>query len=53
MTLPIYIWSQLRFPQKLPEVLALGATILVVSSLLVTFAEVVRRRGAKVTLTGV
>ncbi|MFZ5791245.1 MAG: ABC transporter permease [Pseudomonadota bacterium] len=53
VTLPIYIWSQLRFPQKLPEVLALGATILVVSSFLVTFAEVVRRRGAKTTLTGV
>src|SRR5581483_4598768 len=27
-TLPIYIWSQLRFPQKLPGVLALGSCIL-------------------------
>jgi spermidine/putrescine transport system permease protein len=53
VTLPIYIWSQLRFPQKLPEVLALGATILVVSSFLVTFAQVVRRRGARVTLSGI
>jgi spermidine/putrescine transport system permease protein len=53
VTLPIYIWSQLRFPQKLPEVLALGATILVASSFLVTFAEVVRRQGRKATLTGV
>ena len=27
-TLPIYIWGQLRFPDKLPMVLALGALIL-------------------------
>jgi spermidine/putrescine transport system permease protein len=54
VTLPIYIWSQLRFPQKLPEVLALGASILVVSSFMVTFAELVRRRGTRATLlTGV
>ena len=44
-TLPIYIWSQLRFPQKLPSVLALGATILVASAVLVVFAEWVRSRG--------
>jgi spermidine/putrescine transport system permease protein len=49
VTLPIYIWSQLRFPQKLPEVLALGATILIASSFLVTFAEVIRRRGVRTT----
>jgi len=44
-TLPIYIWSQLRFPYKLPEVLALGAAILVVSTLVVVFAEWLRSRG--------
>ena len=44
-TLPIYIWSQLRFPYKLPAVLALGASILVVSAALVVFAERVRSRG--------
>lgn len=48
-TLPIYIWSQLRFPSKLPSVLALGACILVASFILVTFAEWVRRRGSKGT----
>jgi len=32
-TLPIYIWSQLRFPAKLPAVLALGSAILVVTVL--------------------
>ena len=27
-TLPVYIWGQLRFPERLPMVLALGALIL-------------------------
>jgi spermidine/putrescine transport system permease protein len=44
-TLPIYIWGQLRFPSKLPEVLALGALILVASTVLVVIAEWVRSRG--------
>ena len=47
-TLPIYIWSQLRFPGRLPSVLALGACILVFSFIIVTFAEWVRRRGVQV-----
>ena len=45
VTLPIYIWGQLRFPYKLPAVLALGALILVATTLLVVFAEWVRSRG--------
>lgn len=44
-TLPIYIWGQLRFPYKLPSVLALGAAILVASALLVVFAEWLRSLG--------
>ena len=44
-TLPIYIWGQLRFPYKLPVVLALGAVILVVSCVLVVVAEWVRGLG--------
>ena len=44
-TLPIYIYSQLRFPQKLPSVLALGACILVVSFIVVFFSQWLRRRG--------
>ncbi len=44
-TLPLHIWSQLRFPAKLPAVLALGSAILFVSILLVTVAERLRRRG--------
>ncbi|MBI3677139.1 MAG: ABC transporter permease [Proteobacteria bacterium] len=44
-TLPIYIWGQLRFPYKLPTVLALGALILMASTVLVVFAEFVRSHG--------
>jgi spermidine/putrescine transport system permease protein len=44
-TLPIYIWGELRFPQKLPVVLALGATILVATAAMVVFAEWVRSLG--------
>jgi len=46
-TLPLYIWSQLRFPKKLPSVLALGACILIASLCIVTFAEWIRRRGTQ------
>ena len=44
-TLPIYMWSQLRFPQKLPSVLALGSVILVVSFAVVFFSQWLRGRG--------
>ena len=46
-TLPLYIWSQLRFPRNLPVVLALGACILMASFIVITFAEWVRRQGVK------
>ncbi|MBU2108515.1 MAG: ABC transporter permease [Alphaproteobacteria bacterium] len=48
-TLPLYIWGQLRFAAKLPGVLALGTLLLVGSFLLVTIAEVIRRRAARRT----
>lgn len=44
-TLPIFIYSQLRFPQKLPSVLALGACILVVSFVVVFFSQWLQRQG--------
>ena len=47
VTLPIYIWAQLRFPFKLPTVLALGALILLVSCVLVVTAEWVRSLGQR------
>lgn len=45
-TLPIFIWSQLRFPAKLPGVLALATCTLAFSSILVVAAEALRRMGA-------
>ncbi|MDH3688100.1 MAG: ABC transporter permease [Gammaproteobacteria bacterium] len=54
VTLPVFIWSQLRFPNRLPAVLALGACILMASFVLVTFAEWFRRRGVQLkTSSGV
>ena len=44
-TLPLYIWSQLRFPKSLPVVMALGSLILAVSVVLALTAELLRRRG--------
>ena len=51
-TLPIYIWGQLRFPERLPMVLALGAIILTVSVVLVVLAEYVRNLGVKKPMVG-
>jgi len=48
-TLPIYIWGQLRFAAKLPGVLALGTLLLVASFVLMTVAEILRRRAARRT----
>ncbi len=58
VTLPVYIWSQLRFPAKLPSVMALGTILLAVSVLLLIVAEILRRRaaakqGIETTLAGV
>jgi spermidine/putrescine transport system permease protein len=49
VTLPIYIWGQLRFVAKLPGVLALGTLLLVGSFILLTIAEVLRRRAEQRT----
>lgn len=46
-TLPVYIWGQLRFAAKLPGVLALGTLLLVGSFVLITIAEMLRRRAAR------
>ncbi|WP_374312670.1 ABC transporter permease [Dongia sp.] len=48
-TLPIFLYGQLRFPQRLPMTLALGSTILVVSTIIVVFSEILRRRGVPTT----
>ncbi|MGJ8609908.1 MAG: ABC transporter permease [Octadecabacter sp.] len=46
-TLPVYIWSQLRFPQRIPSVMALGTLLLILSVLLLTLSEFLRRRSAR------
>lgn len=48
-TLPIYIWGQLRFASRLPAVLALGTIMLIGSFVLVTIAEILRRRAVRRT----
>lgn len=53
ITLPVYIWGQLRFAGKLPSVLALGTLLLVGSFLLLSIAELLRRRAERRTkMTG-
>jgi spermidine/putrescine transport system permease protein len=44
-TLPIYIWTQLRFPQSFPSLLALSSLILILSFALVFFSLWLSRVG--------
>ncbi|WGH78304.1 ABC transporter permease [Jannaschia ovalis] len=44
-TLPVYIWSLLRFPRQIPVVMALGTILVIISILILTLAEWNRRRG--------
>ena len=44
-TLPVYLWGQLRFPQRIPVVMALGTILVLLSVALVVVAEWARRRG--------
>ena len=46
-TLPVYLYSQLRFPNRLPGALALGSLILIVSTVLVIISEIIRKRGVQ------
>lgn len=38
ITLPVYMWSQLRFPQKLPMLLAVASLQIALSAILITMA---------------
>jgi spermidine/putrescine transport system permease protein len=51
VTLPLYIWGQLRFPNRLPEILALGSCMLLGTLALIVVGEVLRRRGAAQSVT--
>lgn len=46
-TLPVYIWGLLRFPERVPVIMALGTILVAASVILLTTAEVLRRRGAR------
>jgi spermidine/putrescine transport system permease protein len=46
-TMPVYIWVLLRFPGQLPVVMALGTILVALSIVLLTIAEIMRRRGLK------
>ena len=42
-TFPVYLYSQLRLPRQLPQVIAVAVVILVISAVVVIAAEVLRR----------
>ncbi|MFT7059699.1 MAG: spermidine/putrescine transport system permease protein [Pseudorhodobacter sp.] len=44
-TLPVYIFSQFRFPKSVPVIMALGTVLVCLSIVLLAFAEYFRRRG--------
>jgi spermidine/putrescine transport system permease protein len=44
-TLPVYMYSQLRFPRRLPVIVALGAIIMISSIVIIILAERLRRVG--------
>ena len=44
-TLPVYVWSLLRFPKSIPVVMALGTILVLLSVVLLVVAELYRRRG--------
>jgi spermidine/putrescine transport system permease protein len=46
-TLPVYLWGQLRFPARLPMIMALGTILVILSIVLLVIAESFRRRGLK------
>ena len=47
VTLPVYMWTQVRFPQTLPTILALGTCIFLGSIVLIGTAEWLRRMGVQ------
>jgi spermidine/putrescine transport system permease protein len=44
ITFPIYLYAALRFPSRLPEVIAVAVVVITVSLLVVIGAEIGRRR---------
>ncbi len=46
-TLPVYIFAQFRFPARVPVIMALGTVLVGASVVLLTVAEIFRRRGIR------
>jgi len=44
-TYPVYLFSQLRFAERLPLVIAVAAFLVAVTTVVVIAAELIRRRG--------
>jgi spermidine/putrescine transport system permease protein len=44
-TLPVYIYSQLRFPSRLPIVVTMASVIMVASVMMIVFSEYLRQWG--------
>jgi spermidine/putrescine transport system permease protein len=44
VTFPLYLYSALRFPQQLPQVIAVAVVVICASLAVIVLAEVVRRR---------
>ena len=47
MTLPVFMWTQIRFPQTLPTILAIGSLIFMGSVVVLGTAEWLRRMGGE------
>ena len=47
ITFPIYLYAALRFPSRLPEVIAVAVVVMTLSLLVVIGAEVGRRRAER------
>jgi spermidine/putrescine transport system permease protein len=45
-TLPVFMWSQMRFPDRLPMVLALASVVIIVSSILIVISQRLRSKQA-------
>jgi spermidine/putrescine transport system permease protein len=43
VTFPVYLYSQLRLPRRLPQVIAVAVVVLAISAIVVTISEVLRR----------
>jgi spermidine/putrescine transport system permease protein len=43
-TFPLYLWSQLRLPTQLPQVIAVAVVVLILSAIVVVGAEILRHR---------